>query len=610
MRKFTLLAIIGITFLTAISGIPGKTLGKRTYIIPKDLESLSPVEKWVIERIQNGDVADLKGRFGKRKPLRAKFVTALLRGGFKDLEVPNGVQIKDAIIREPLELGFANLEHNVAFFECLFEGDVIFRNSHFSKSLWLIDSTFLGEADFHGIKIDYDFLTNGSNFMQNYKKSKELLFSGSFCNIKVGRNLSINKTIFYRPVYFVAAEIEGQFIANKAIFFALDNSNFCARFNNMKVKGEAIFNGSIFYGLVDFVRANIGGQFHIINAYFQYNKQNEENKTESLKINDFRRIKVEKEAYFIDSVFIEEIALANATLGDLIIRGEQYRPNISTLDLVNGTIYGNLEMSKVKLNRIEATRLNVKHQALFNDVEISALADFRNSDFGQLTRINNSWVNEKRSIENWEASGKEVCKGEGIWLDGMSYKCIDAGEMPGCSEEKKCDEYLNLINNAQFNFTNYIQLESYFRRCGMENLSDAVYIAGKRVELWPKKGYEWLYPNKWLKIFFWDLLTGYGRRPIQAFLFIIPILIVGIFLFNPKYLTGKSWQKGFSDRYPICGRVFLSFDRFIPVINLGFKDCWEPKPKEIKKSIWIWWHLQYIFGWILIPIVLAAIAIR
>jgi hypothetical protein len=53
-------------------------------------------------------------------------------------------------------------------------------------------------------------------------------------------------------------------------------------------------------------------------------------------------------------------------------------------------------------------------------------------------------------------------------------------------------------------------------------------------------------------------------------------------------------------------RFMVSFDQFIPAVNLGLAPHWEPEDLSFTK--WFFAYLLRISGWILIPIGLAAIA--
>jgi hypothetical protein len=164
-----------------------------------------------------------------------------------------------------------------------------------------------------------------------------------------------------------------------------------------------------------------------------------------------------------------------------------------------------------------------------------------------------------------------------------------------------------LLDNSHFNIQNYYELDAYFTRCGHRDRADTVFIAGKRkaTRRLPRL-------KRWSTIIFWDLLTGYGRKPYQSLYGILICITLGALffspVFDPKFMASYGFVKQMAQNYPWSTKIILSLDRFLPGVDLGVAKHWAPA--TICNGLWIYWHLQKLLGWILIPITLAAIYTR
>ena len=186
-----------------------------------------------------GEIADLKKEFGEaeeERRLRARFLEELLTGELKGVEIHrHGVDVKQAVIEEPIDLESAEVDVEVEFDTCMFKRDVNFRDA-FLKYLNISGSHFLNEADFQRLKVA------GPIFCDN--------------------------TVFFGSVAFAGATISGQFLAKGANFLGKDNK---VNFNHMQVADSAFFHRAVFHGRVNFGGACIKGQFVVGDAKFLSN---------------------------------------------------------------------------------------------------------------------------------------------------------------------------------------------------------------------------------------------------------------------------------------------------------------------------------------------------
>jgi hypothetical protein len=105
----------------------------------------------------------------------------------------------------------------------------------------------------------------------------------------------------------------------------------------------------------------------------------------------------------------------------------------------------------------------------------------------------------------------------------------------------------------------------------------------------------------WVSDMLLYLLTGYGKRPSNSVYIAIALVGIGMWIFPPKHMKPQDDTK----KAPPYSRFWYSLDLLAPVIDLGVASVWEPKQS--------WWfgrnyaQLQRIAGWILLPLILAAI---
>src|SRR5262249_6575944 len=108
---------------------------------PTGVGESDAAEKWVVERLTAGAVADLRSQ--RDRKLSANFLQKLLVGEQPGLKAPrNGLRIRGAIIEEPIELTNAQIPCDVWLKDCQFyqyvrffhakvEGDAVFDQTLF-----------------------------------------------------------------------------------------------------------------------------------------------------------------------------------------------------------------------------------------------------------------------------------------------------------------------------------------------------------------------------------------------------------------------------------------------------------------------------------------------
>lgn len=191
---------------------------------------LNPAERWIVEQVKAGKIADLsENKFPNEedRKLRATFLEDLLTGTLPGVKPHrNGVRIRGAIIDEEIDLTNAQILFEVWLDKC-----------EFNRSATLRRANFAGIVSF-----DASLFKSGAYFV----------------SMKVGDSAFFRTTIFEAPVDFGSTEIAGNFEAARAQF---RNKNLKANFNSIKVGDSAFFTKAVFEGPVDFGWGHIIGTF-------------------------------------------------------------------------------------------------------------------------------------------------------------------------------------------------------------------------------------------------------------------------------------------------------------------------------------------------------------
>jgi hypothetical protein len=630
-------------------------------VVPQSAaQGLNSAEKWVVTKAMTGEIADLSEQFRNEnnRRLTAHFLEGLLTGTLSGVKLHrHGVQISGAIFDEPIDLENAQVPCEVSLNNCRFNKNVTFARANFASAFLFNNSAFKADASFYRLKVGGDaffentvfegpvnfvgaeianqFRADGAHF-QNKEKT------ATFNNIKVGGDAFFENAVFEGPVNFVGAEIANEFRADGAHF---QNKEQTATFNSMK-GGVASFKNAVFEGPVNFVGAEIANEFRADGAHFQ-NKE---------KTATFGGMKVRGYAFFSDAVFegpVHFIAAdiagnfeaerakfqqavdfwgmkvgGDGDIADAVFEGmaQFSRVNIASDFEAIGTKFQNKERGadffgmKIAGNavltgatfegpaRFDAAEIagslklgaNFQHGASFQRMKVlgsasfyhaifEEVADFRYADFGSLFLWPVSWPKHTPHSH----------------MQGMNYKYFQAA----AEELKSHKELLKLADQSSYTADVYSTLEEFFKRQGYHHDADTAFIAKKLRE---RKQYssrgrgvrkyflsgDWL---RWLGSTMLYLLVGYGRRPWQAAIPCAGFIVLGWVLFSPK----KMEPRNPGEAPGVYSRFWYSLGLFLPFVDLQADKVW--KPKSDQTCLRNYMRVHILLGWILIPLVLAAI---
>jgi len=327
--------------------------------------ALRPPERYILQQLTAGKVADLAQQFGpeeKNRQVQPQFLTRLLTEGFPGIKIPyQGVRINHAVIQGPLDLENIEVAPWVEFLDCRFTGPVNMRDVWFKKgltlsrsrfdqkvegqrlrvmlSLNLSESVFQGPVDLWRAEIGGTLLADGLR-CENHPQGanfnsltvgqiaffRQAAFRGpvDFNGCKLADGVQFTQTEFSGPVNFFGAKVGRQLVLMQARFggavdfgyvavgsqLVADGAHFLnptqpVNFNSMKVSHSASFRQTVFSGPVNFVSATIGSEFQADGAQF----------TNSSQEANFNNLTVSQHAFFRGASFHGPVNFTGANIG-------------------------------------------------------------------------------------------------------------------------------------------------------------------------------------------------------------------------------------------------------------------------------------------------------
>lgn len=517
---------------------------------------LSTTEEWVITQLKLGTVADLSEAPDRK--LSGHFIEKLLNSTLSQREEGQPIHIIGAIIDGQINLLKARIRNEILLTYCTFEDAVIFHAVDSSHSLSFNGSTFKGDADFAAMTVRVGLSFDKATFNKSFDclgtdvgdlTAKEAHFQNkaNFNRVKVRYILTLEKALFDSAVDFGGADIGLELLAEGTQF---RDKQSIALFWGINVADQAKFDDAIFEGPVQFTGATFGGQLNC-------------SKTQ-----------------FLSSV---EAKLDDLRIGrDLVIEGAVFA---GPANFRYTRIDGSFSARGVKFAMAtDCSLMKVGSLVSFYSSTFLGDVDLGFSDFAFLELSDVSWPKADREIR----------------LSGMTYKYVRAD---AASEARSHEALLRLAQAALFSSDVYTNLERIFMQQGYHTDADWVFISGRRrerdqLQLWD--------PELWGNLAL-DWLVGYGRHPWRIGVPCIFFVFLGCLVFSPKRMTSShSDHKKASIPISAYNRFWYSFGLFLPFVDLKFERFW--RPQDDRRFLRHYLRIHILAGWILIPILLAALS--
>jgi hypothetical protein len=392
----------------------------------------------------------------------------------------------------------------------------------------------------------------------------------NFDSVKVGHIAFFREVTFEALANFASANIGWQLWAKGAHF---ENAKAGAIFNGVKVGQIAFFQGATFNGPVDFQVADIANNFEADGTQFT-------NKSETVRFN----MKCGRKGFFWGARFAGPVSFLDSSFSDLFI-GDDLKSSggsISQIDLSRCAVKRQLVIQNTTIQDLIAPSMHVEGPASFKNITVTNSADLSFGDFTTLDLSRSVWPRDPNHFH----------------MQGMSYKY--AGADP--DERQSHGKLLKLASQSAFTADVYHNLEELFSRQGYRADADKAFIAGKRREReqYFRSG-EWL---RWLGSWMLDLLVGYGRRPWKAGILCAFLVAFGCIVFSREKMELQETEDGRrAERH--YNRFWYSLGLFLPFVDLQANKLWRPQKHHAFLRNYMRVHI--LLGWILIPIVLAAL---
>ena len=421
------------------------------------------------------------------------------------------------------------------------------------KGVRIIGAIIDGPIDLENAQISCEVQLQRCRFMSsaNFRRASfagVVLLDGS--TFRAGVNFNTTKvggfTSFKDSVFEGPVNFVGADIASylEALRAKFQNKEQGAQFGGMKVGSYAAFMDAVFEGLVNFTGANIASNFNAVAAKF---------------------LNKEKAVLFI-GMKVGQVAAFNKAVFE------------GPVNFVRADIAGSFQAEGAKF-------LNKEKETTFRSMKVEGGATFKDAVFeGPI------------NFDYAAFALLDLSKVAGHFhMQGMSYKYINAAP----EEPESHKELLKLADQSAYSAEMYSNLEAFFLRQGYHGDADEAFIAKKRRE---REEYfasgQW---SRWLGSWMLNLLVAYGRRPWQAGIPCAALIALGCVLFSPKKMEPQKPE----DTPRVYSRFWYSLGLFLPVVDLQTDTVW--KPKADQRFLRNYARVHALLGWILIPIVLAAL---
>ncbi len=552
----------------------------------------SDAEKWVWEKICNGEIADFnigKKYGGKLDPkkneiwndanqnaqkrvLTSIFLeTILTKEPYKSALTRRGVRIIGAWFKEEVDLTNADIDHELCLVKSRFDYGLDFNYLKTSSLISLQGSTFKGKVSMDKMHVNsYLVMSDGAVFegeviLIGAKVGGQLPMVGStfkskvnMANLRVNSDLFVsNGAVFEGEVILIGAKVDGQLAMGGSTFKGKVDMNslevdgsLLMHAAEIKKEGKTISIPTVFEGDVILIGAKVGGQLEMGGSTFK-GKMN----MDSLQVGShllMRNAKFETG----EGIYL----LVSQISGNLDISNSK---KIPSLDLTGATIKGEFSLGSEMLPHAEFQK--------------GATLTLRNTETGALQDLEKSWEGLK------------------LELTGFTYKRLGgyaAGEKH--SMATRGVDWMKgwLARQEHYSPQPYEQLAKVLRESGHKGKADDILFVKKDREWGEALGvngfkYIWMYIQR--------ETIGYGFRIHYLLRPVIFMVVLGVsILFLSKQ----------GDFVSVAEGVSYTLDRLLPIINLDkkFLDI----PLEGFPRYYFYFH--QIIGWFLASILIAGLS--
>ncbi len=472
----------------------------------------------------------------------------------------------------PTEFWTSTIDGLASFYNTHFAGEAFFAQSNFYRlDMW--GAVFDQNADFSGTSIERsaDFtsasfgqLANFTNFYVGDRATyDDATFNGEavFENSIFERDVSYTGTTFNEYANFQYITV-GRFCDFINTTF---NDEFTFYYTNV---AWPYFDTTTFNGPVTFEGMQASEDFEVINTSYK-------NDTTPFPVT---LTTIGGAVKFTNLSAPAGLLLSRSQFESLNIEAEN-ELGTEFIDISETDIENELTIKNINMKSFIAAGADIGKSTNLSNVSITAKLDLRNASIGFLK------IDEQ---PRWPTNPAAFN------LRGMTYTDIDIGDQ-GLTDET-FQSLLGLVNQSAYSPQSYQALSQFLADKGRSDWASEVELAQNRRErneiLTPLSG-------SWFWSWFLDIFAGYGKRPIFAFGWSALVITIGSFVFRRKEDMLPLEQDNIQLEY---NPIWYSFSLFIPYIELGIAEKWEPNPS--RKWARNYKYVHMMLGWILAPIAL------
>jgi hypothetical protein len=440
--------------------------------------------------------------------------------------------------------------HYLEFSNAIFEDEAELTDTSVETSAYFDNVVFNKSVKFDDSSINKIISFEGATFSAN----------ASLKNVNIGQRGDFINTTFKGDVdltYLNAPQlvqfIDTSFEKGLAFDSAMVRSPY---FKNVTFNGQTTFDGM-----------QVSGDFEITNSSYNYDKE-----PLSVYLMD-----VTGHAWFDQITAPAGIKADHSHFGNLEFNTKD-NSNLASIDLTDTKVDAQLIIHNARITSMQAEGLSVSETTLLDKLDITQSLDLRNAEIGFLRVDRFTWP-ENPSAFN---------------LRGMTFTDIDLGNQ-GLTEET-WRGLLHLFNTSAYSPQAYEAFAQFLTDKGRPDWASEVELENKNRErdevLTP-------FTPPWLWSWFLYIFSGYGHRPILAFIWSGLVIALGAFTFRRREDMLPVDQGDVKLTY---NPILYSFALFLPYIDLGVAGKWEPNPE--RKWAHHYKHIHMILGWVLTPIAL------
>lgn len=563
-------------------------------------------QQWVQVRLAAGDVANLaEFEPNESRRERRRINLQLLLDTLARAELPpDRIEINAAIIVDPLQQVEARLPTHLTLSHCEFLDTVVLKDCTIDGNLSLQDSrmpalnldgsTVIGDLNLTGARLQDPkakvsslsrLTVRGDAVLDGLHAEHDLQLN----RIAIDGNLSLQRAELREaktPLAINLAKIGGSV---HLVGTTLEHAN-GVELRVSEVGRNVILNGLTSPGLINLGGSLIRGSVHL------------DNLPETVAALDCSRIRIDEsfrvsgsrigtinlfdariagDAHLTALTTTDPIDLSFAHFGALLVYDGE---SPLSLDLSHAAISRQLEFNNIQLRSLQADHLQVDGTSRLTATEISGRTDLT------FSRLRNLSITDV----TWPAADTAFT------VDEFEFDRIDVTD-----PVQQFDMIMGMVRAARFAPTAYRRVDAYFSARGSSSLANRAHREARQRQA--RTTFSWSAPRTWpgrLSTAILGLLIDHGRAPARAFLFALgPILLGTVLCRRAAMAPSKADTPADAYFHPF----WFSLDWFLPFVDLGIKDDWQPRPGPRRGLLATYLRVHALCGWIIIPIGLAAV---